>query len=186
MRVKIIVLILVFLLSLFGFSQATETLHVPGCSWESTDLTLELDVRVHQWIDITWEATPYHLCDATFIVYEETGFVFFYLFYDSNATVIVTVDFPDPHFRDDLGSILDNISIEFFIKEISGENEDSYLQATYNWGTLLTIPGVPLTLPDAMTAEIIISLDTLTSNNDTPAGIYHLPVVFTFNPTVSW
>ncbi|MDK2886152.1 MAG: hypothetical protein PWP54_710, partial [Thermosipho sp. (in: thermotogales)] len=31
-----------------------------------------------------------------------------------------------------------------------------------------------------------ISMDTLTVDKDAVAGVYHLPVVFTFNPTVSW
>ena len=186
------ILILLLSVSLFGIGNHVQDngdfdLHVPGCSWESTDLTHEVDVRVHQWIDITWDATPYHICDYGYIEpYQEEGFIFFSLFYDSNATVVVTVDFPDPHFKDDLGSILDGISLEFFLKEKVGANENSILQATYNWGSLLTSPGVPLTIGNAMVAEIIISMDTLTVDPDAPAGIYHLPVLFTFSPTVYW
>ncbi|MCD6105185.1 MAG: hypothetical protein J7J43_05370, partial [Thermosipho sp. (in: Bacteria)] len=60
---KYVILALISVLSLFAFSVQGLDLHVPGCSWESTDLTHEVDVRVHQWIDITWDATPYHICD---------------------------------------------------------------------------------------------------------------------------
>jgi hypothetical protein len=184
---KFMVFVILLFLPLIFLGLDPPGIHVPGCTWESTELTNEIDVRVHQWIDLTWDATPYHICDYGYLEpYQEEGFVFFYLLFDSNATVVVTVDFPDPHFKDDLGNILDRISLEFFLKERYGLNEQSILQATYNWGSLLTSPGVPLTIGNAMVAEIIISMDTLTVDKDAVAGVYHLPVVFTFNPTVSW
>ncbi|SHH58541.1 hypothetical protein [Thermosipho atlanticus] len=191
--IKILVLTFVLILALVGVSQVN-VLHVPGCDWESTDLTHEIDTRVHQWIDITWDATPYHVCDKeTNDVYLEDGFVLLQMSYFSNADVQVSIDFPDPYFRDEWGGVLENISIYFFVKSTDAEsNEDSYIQFNYNMGDLTrmgTDTTIPVWLPEASIGDIVFTINVLTSDPgpyETPAGVYYLPVRFTFNPTVSW
>ncbi|ACJ76034.1 hypothetical protein THA_1596 [Thermosipho africanus TCF52B] len=190
--------IIIFMLSLLAISLLATTqgnfIHVSGCTSTSTELSNSIDVRVHQWIDLTWDATPYHICDKeTNDQYFDDGFVLLSVEYFSNADVQVSVDFPDPHFRNEFLEILENISIYFFVKSIDAvSNQDSYFQFNYNMGDLTrmgTDTTIPVNLPLVSQGSILFTVNTVTSDPgpyETPAGVYHLPVRFTFNPTVSW
>ncbi|ABR31100.1 hypothetical protein SU69_06335 [Thermosipho melanesiensis] len=192
MKIKFIATLLLLFFTL-SFATSNTTIHASGCSWESLELSNEINIRVHQWLDLTWDATPFVICDKeTNELYYDDGFVLLSVGYDSNASLNISIDFPDPRFRNELGDILENISIYFFVKSFDAINEESYFQFNYNLGDLTrmgTDTSLPVWLPEAMNGVILFTLNTVTSDPgslETPAGIYHLPVRIVFYPTVTW
>lgn len=191
---KLLLVMALITFSFLAFSQGDDFIHIPGCTSDGTMISNIINVRVHQWIDLTWDATPYHICDSELnLEYADDGYVLLSIEYASNEDVQVSVDFPDPYFRDEFNTILQNITIYFFVKSIDATtNEDSYFQINYVLGDLTrmgTDTSLPVFLPEVSQGSILFTINTITSDPgslETPAGVYHLPVRITFNPTVEW
>ncbi|WP_231109725.1 hypothetical protein [Thermosipho melanesiensis] len=136
MRKKLVIIIL-FSVLLISYAQTT-SVHKSGNDWTNFTLSNDIDVRVYQWFDITWNSTPLNIRDKeTYVQYVDNGFKFLEINYNSNSELKVSVDFPYGTFKNSFGKALENIVIFFFVKSDISTNENSYFQASYSLDKLI-------------------------------------------------
>ncbi|WP_126993261.1 hypothetical protein [Thermosipho globiformans] len=173
---------------------------------QAISLSKEIKVDVYQWIDISLESTPIIITDkdysSSYITdnAEENGSPFFEMSFSSNANVNITLEFLDEYFKDFLGNIIDEFNISFIMKNCNANDEDSNLQVNnysnnnsgffhiYVTGDYIKENNYTVIFPSASSGKVIMKLLNLDASwtGKTKAGVYKLPIRFTFNPTVTF
>ncbi|MBB6063419.1 hypothetical protein HNP65_001890 [Thermosipho japonicus] len=175
----------IFLLLLFSIAlsqNAPKSVHTN--SLNGLKIEENIKIRVFQWIDITIESTPIVISQKNFSKFY-CNFKFLEMNFHSNADVKVEVQFLSNSFNNELGELLNNFII-FFSRNNSCK---SYYYITLeDFGVSNINPCKIMRLPKAKSGKFALSLKFVKSDflGQTKAGIYKLPIKFTFSPTVKW
>lgn len=173
---KSFLIILIIIFSILIFSNSPPIQHERG---NNIDLQQNMIMNMPAWIDITIEATPYHACGKVKEDFHGNNVVnpeLLEMRFTSNCQLIVEISFPTDLFNDSI-KVMSSIFSD-------GKRVGQFLYGDFNNNFRETI-----TLPPSDSGIVTFYLDqiiTYHSGLETPAGVYTIPVVFTFYPVVSW
>ena len=169
-------ILLLLLFSMLIFSNIPPNQHASG---NGIDLKENMVMNMPGWIDVTIEATPYHVCGkvkedfhGNFVNNPEL----LEMSYTSNCQLIVEISFPSDLFNDSI-----KLMSSIYSK---GHKVGQFLYGDFNNNFREII-----TLPPSDSGIVTFYLDQIITYHaglETPAGVYTIPVQFTFYPLVSW